>query len=245
MVFQRTFETALITGATSGIGAAFADVLPAQTNLLLTGRREAQLRAAAERLSLPGRRVETVAGDLATASGRAAVIRSAEEARIDLFICNAGAGVHGPFLSHAASDELEMLELNVIACAQLLRELLPGMLARARDSGRRAGIVVVTSRAALGPVPELATYAASKAFQLRLAQALADELKREPVDVLALCPTFTNTGFFEHSGTPLPDRKMMSAVSVARDGLASLGRRAVHFCGNRFHVFALMEMLLR
>jgi short-subunit dehydrogenase len=245
MVFQRKFDTALITGATSGIGAAFADVLPAETNLLLTGRREARLQAAAHQLSLPGRRVEYIAADLTTGTGRAALIDRADAAGIDLFVCNAGAGIYGPFLSHEASEELDALELNVIACVQLVRGLLPGMLARAHERGKRAGIVIVTSRAALGPVPELATYAASKAFQLRFAQALGYELKGEPIDVLALCPSFTNTEFFRNSGTPRPAREMMPAVTVARDALSSLGRRAVHFCGNRLHVFALMETLLR
>lgn len=245
MAFQRTFDYALITGATSGIGAAFADVLPEATGLLLTGRRESRLDATAKRLSVTGRRVDTIAADLATASGRNDLVMRADAGGIDLFICNAGAGIHGPFLSHDAAEELESVELNVVACVQLVRGLLPGMLARARASGRRAGIVIVTSRAALGPVPELATYAASKAFQLRFAQALADELKDEPIDVLALCPSYTNTEFFRHSGTPLPARSMMPAATVARDALGALGRRAVHFCGSRLHIFALMEMLLR
>jgi short-subunit dehydrogenase len=244
-VLPRRFDTALITGATSGIGAAFAEVLPSETHLLLTGRREARLQAASRRLASPGRRVDVVTADLATKAGREAIIRSADAAGIDLFICNAGAGVYGPFLSHEASEELEALELNVVACVLLLRGLLPGMLARAHERGKRAGIVIVTSRAALGPVPELATYAASKAFQLRFAQALGDELKGEPIDVLALCPSYTNTEFFKHAGAPRPAREMMPAATVARDALSSLGRRAVHFCGNRLQVFALMEMLLR
>lgn len=247
MISQQTYATALITGATSGIGAAFAEVLPPQTNLLLTGRREAQLRRTAERLARPGRRIDTIAADLASDTGRAALIARAEAATIDLFICNAGAGVYGPFLGHSAAEERAALELNVVASVQLLHELLPGMLARARAraQGMRAGVIVVTSRAALGPVPGLATYAAGKAFQLRLVQALSTELKAEPVDVLALCPSYTDTDFFRHSGTPVPDRKLMPATAVAREGLASLGHRAVHFGGNRFNVFALMERILR
>ncbi len=245
VILRKSYGTALITGATSGIGAAFADVLPAATNLLLTGRREERLRSAAQRLARPGRRIDLITADLATPGGRQAVIERAEGDAIDLFICNAGSGMHGPFLSHDPAAELESIELNVVACVQLLRGLLPGMLTRARASGDRAGIVIVTSRAALGPVPEMATYAASKAFQLRLAQALRDELKQEPVDVLALCPSYTNTEFFEHAGAPPPPRDMMPPAKVARDALASLGRRAVHFCGNRLHVFALAEILLR
>jgi len=245
MVLQRKFDTALVTGATSGIGAAFAEVLPPETHLLLTGRRGARLEAACRRLSLPGRHVDVLAADLSTEAGRVSVIQRADAAGIDLFVCNAGAGLYGPFLSHEASKELEALELNIIACVQLIRGLLPGMLARAHERGKRAGIVIVTSRAALGPVPELATYAASKAFQLRFAQALALELKSEPVDVLALCPSFTNTEFFVTSGAPPPARQMTPAVTVARHALSSLGRRSVHFCGNRLQLFALMEMLFR
>lgn len=245
MVFQRTFDSALITGATSGIGAAFADLLPAQTQLLLAGRSEPRLAGAAQRLSAPGRRVDTIAADLSRAPARAELIARAEAAGVDLFICNAGAGVYGPFLSHDAAEELDALELNVVACVHLTRGLLPGMLDRARERGKRAGLVIVASRAALGPVPELATYAAGKAFQLRFAQALAEELKGDPIDVLALCPSYTETDFFRHSGAPTPARTMMPAATVARDGLGALGRRAVHFCGNRLHVFVLMEMLLR
>ena len=245
MVFQRKFDTALITGATSGIGAAFAEVLPPETHLLLTGRREARLEEACRQLSRPGRHVASVAADLSTDAGRLSVIRRADATGIDLFVCNAGAGLYGPFLSHEAAKELEAIELNVIACVQLIRGLLPGMLARAHERGQRAGIVVVTSRAALGPVPELATYAASKAFQLRFAQALVDELKAEPIDVLALCPSVTNTEFFAKSGSPPPARQMMPAATVARHALSSLGRRAVHFCGNRLQLFALLEMLFR
>jgi uncharacterized protein len=245
MVSGSTYAQALITGATSGIGAAFAEVLPAETHLLLTGRREMLLRSAAERLSRPGRRVETVAADLCNQAGRAEVLARANAVAIDLFICNAGAGVYGPFLSHETSAELASVELNVVACVELVRGLLPGMLERARAANKRAGIVIVSSRAALGPVPELATYAASKAFQLRFAQALAGEMKDAPVDVLALCPSYTNTEFFQHSGAPPPARDIMPAASVAREGLAALGRRAVHFCGNRLQIFALMEMMLR
>jgi len=189
--------------------------------------------------------VDIFPADLAGESGRRSILERAERAGIDLFICNAGSGVYGPFLSHDSAEELESVEVNIVACVQLLRGPLPGMLERARESGKRAGIVIVTSRAALGPVPEMATYAASKAFQLRLAQALADELKQEPVDVLALCPTYTNTEFFEHAGAPTPPRSLMPPVKVARDALSALGRHVTHFCGNRLHLFALLEILLR
>ena len=129
---QRSYRTALITGATSGIGAAFADALPAETGLLLTGRREARLREVVARHAKPGRVVESIAADLADEAGRDAVVARADAAGIDLLVCNAGSGLYGPFLGHDAAAELESLQLNVIACVHLVRGLLPGMLSRAR-----------------------------------------------------------------------------------------------------------------
>ena len=240
---NRIYRAALITGATSGIGAAFADVLPAETNLLLTGRRAERLHTASKRLAQGERRVDFYPADLTNGVERATILELADRARVDLFVCNAGAGFFGPFLSRGATEELDSVELNVVACVELLRGLLPGMLSRARRSGERAGLVVVTSRAALGPVPQLALYAASKAFQLRLAQALAKELKQEPVDVLALCPSYTDTEFFERSGAPRPSRAPMPAAQVARDALEALGNRATHVCGNRLQPLALLETL--
>lgn len=239
----RSYRAALITGATSGIGAAFAEALPPETDLVLTGRRAERLHAASERLARGNRRVDICPADLTRDVDRATVLELAERSRIDLFICNAGAGTFGPFLGGAATEELESVELNVVACVELLRRLLPGMLSRAHASGERAGIIVVTSRAALGPVPQLALYAASKAFQLRLTQALAKELKQEPVDILALCPSYTDTAFFERSGAPRPSRSPIPAAQVARDGLGALGNRATHVCGNRLHPLALLETL--
>jgi short-subunit dehydrogenase len=242
---QRSYRSALVTGATSGIGAAFADALPPETALLLTGRREARLREAAARHAKPRRAVDSIAADLATVPGREAVIARAEAAQVDLFICNAGAGLYGPFLRHDAAAELESVELNVIACVHLVHALLPGMLARARTGGRRAGLVVVSSRAALGPSRNLATYAAGKAFQLRFTQALARELAQEPVDVLALCPGATDTEFFGNAGAPAPKRRKASPAAVAREALAALGRRTTLFGGKRLHPVVLAERLLR
>lgn len=245
MPVQRSYQSALVTGATSGIGAAFAGALPAETGLLLTGRRNARLREAVARFAKPGRVVESIAADLATAVGRESVIARAEAAHVDLFICNAGSGLYGPFLDHDPASELQTVELNVIATVHLVRALLPGMLARARASSRHAGLIIVSSRAALGPARNLATYAAGKAFQLRFAEGLARELKQDPVDVLALCPGATDTEFFDTAGAPPPKRPRASPAVVAREALDALGRRAVLFGGNRLHPVVLVERLLR
>lgn len=236
---------ALITGATSGIGEAFAKALPAETNLFLTGRNEARLAELAGSLGRNGRRIETLAADLASASGRAAVIARATGLPIDLLINNAGLGHLGRVIDNPAEREREMVEVNCLATVVLTRALLPDMLARAEAARRRAGVIVVASTAAHTPLPYLATYAATKAFDLFFADALAGEMAGLPIDVLALCPGSTRTNFFARAefdkGEPSP---MASADRVARQGLAALGRRRVHIVGGANRVAIVAARLL-
>jgi hypothetical protein len=234
------YRRALITGATSGIGAAFARVLPVETSLLLTGRHAERLREIAEQLGSPERPVDCVAADLTTEAGRAAVIEQARRFRIDLLICNAGRGVHGAFVEKPPLADLSTVALNIEATVTLLRALLPEMLAVAREENRRAGVIVVSSMVVFGPVPAgMICYAASKTFGLRLTEGLAAELRHEPVDVLALCPDSTATEFFDRAGLPLPPGAA-PPETVAREGLTALGRRTVHHCGRRYQPLALL-----
>ncbi len=164
------YQCALITGATSGIGKAFAEALPSDTGLLLTGRAEDRLAALAEALAGDGRRVETITADLGCAEGQSRVIAAAEAANIDLLINNAGLGQYGAFVDNPPEFERAMVEVNVVAPVVLTRALLPGMIARAAESGNRAGIIVVASVAGFHPVPYMSTYAATKAFDLLFAE---------------------------------------------------------------------------
>ncbi len=226
---------ALITGATSGIGEAFARLLPRETGLLLTGRDLDRLAALRDELGGAGtrdRRVEILAADLASEAGRAALIERAAALPIDLLINNAGLGRFGALTDNPPESERAMVEVNVLAPVLLTRALLPGMLQRARSDGRRAGLIVVASTAGFAPLPYLSTYAATKAFDLFFAEGLAGELKREPIDVLALCPGATRTNFQARAGgLRYPESKMASAEQVAREGLAMLGRKPVHVVG--------------
>jgi uncharacterized protein len=224
-------ERALITGASSGIGAGFARVLPATTDLLLTGRSEERLRRISEDLG-GRRRVDWVVADLATDDGRALLVERASQAKIDLLVCNAGGGWSGNFLDRPVSAAHETVNVNVLAVIDLVHALLPEMIARAHRSKRRAGVIIVSSVAAFSRAPAgIACYAASKAFALRLAQALAKEHSDAPVDVLALCPDWTDTDFFERAEvTPPQGQRMMSPDAVAKEGLDALGRRTVHLC---------------
>lgn len=232
---------ALITGATSGIGEAMARLLPAETGLFLTGRDRGRLESLAGELGRSGRQVETLSANLATEAGRAAVIEKATALPLDLLVNNAGLGAFGPLLANPPEREQEMVLVNCLAPVALTQALLPDMLQRARREKRRAGLIVVASTAAYFPLPNLATYTATKAFDLTFAESLAGELADEPVDVLALCPGSTRTNFFARAGVrAMRSMGSSSAEQVAREALAALGRRTVHVVGgnNRLAAFA-------
>lgn len=227
-----TYRCALITGASSGIGEAFARALPKSTALLLTGRDRARLAHLASELANVDRTVRSIAADLATAEGRQAVIGFAEGQPVDLLINNAGIACLGPVAENPPEREAEMAQLNMAAPVEITRALLPGMLKRA-EGGQRGGLIFVASAAAFMPIPLFATYAASKAFLLHYAEALAEELSEAPVDVLALCPGATRTRFFERANVARANLPQMhEADRVAREGLQALGHRIVHVVGS-------------
>jgi len=222
------YRCALVTGATSGIGEAIARALPASCGLLLTGRDAERLAALAEALGEAGRRVEWIAADLATAAGRARVIARAGAAKIDFLVNNAGLGRFGAIADNPPAIEADMVAVNVVAPVEITRALLPGMIERARQNGGRAGVMILSSVVAFQAVPYMTTYAATKAFDLVYAEGLAEELRREPVDVLAVCPGTTRTKFFDRAAMPTNAMPyMIDPGKVARLALAAMGRRTV------------------
>ena len=226
-LLKNEYKSALITGASSGIGSAFARLLPPATSLVLAGRDARQLSRLAEDLSTSERSVMTVTADLATAEGRRHVIKTAQECSVDLLISNAGNGFGGSFGTTPIADEQHSILVNVVATVELLHALIPTMVENAKHESRRCGIIVVSSWAALGPMPKLATYGASKAFQLRLVKSIASELRDEPIDLLALCPTRTETDFFARAGLPTPPM-WVSAETPAAEALKALGNRVTY-----------------
>ncbi|HWK46144.1 MAG TPA: SDR family NAD(P)-dependent oxidoreductase [Stellaceae bacterium] len=225
-----SFNAALVTGSTSGIGASFARMLPASTDLLLTGRDTGRLVALQAELARPGRRVEVLAVDLAAPGGPERLADAANAFGIDLLVNNAGLGRFGMVKDNPIDAERAMVMTNVVAPLLLTRLLLPGMIERAEPGGQRAGIILVASVVAFAGLPYVATYSATKAFDLRLAEGLTAELRGLPIDVLALCPGTTDTEFFNRSGL----RRRGGAHSpdqVAKAGLAALGRRTVQVVG--------------
>ena len=240
------FRSALITGASSGIGEAFARGLPRSTALLLAGRDRDVLSKLAHELASPGRVVRIVAADLSDDSERGSAIAAAESAEVDLIINNAGIGRLGRVIDNTPERESEMVKVNALTPVEICRALIPGMLRRAEATKTRAGVINVSSAAAFGPMPYFATYAASKAFLLHYTEALAEELSDRPVDILALCPGATKTRFFERAGIEHLDFTMHEPERVVREGLHSLGHRTVHIVGpGNYLATAAMRFLPR
>ena len=185
---------AVVTGASSGIGRAFAQSLAARGHpLLLVARREDRLaeltRWARERHGVAAR---AVVADLAAEEGLAACREALDGAPEppEVLVLNAGFGSHGRLWELDREREAEMVRLNCVAVVDLAAHALPGMVARGRGA-----LVVVSSAAAWQPVPYMATYAATKAFELHLAEALAEELRGTGVRAVAVCPGPTRTEF--------------------------------------------------
>jgi short-subunit dehydrogenase len=224
-------ETVLITGASGGLGEAFARIFAARGDaLVLTARSADRLAKVAGALGA-GVRVETLPVDLSAPAGPRELL-AALEARsiaVDVLVNNAGFGTFGPFAESDLDQELAQIQLNVAALTHLTQALLAGMLRRGR--GR---ILNVASTAAFQPGPMMAVYYATKAYVLSFSEALSNELKGRGVTVTCLCPGPTRTGFMARAKMGDPEvlarsRVMMDPEAVARKGVEGLmrGRRLV------------------
>ena len=239
------YQTALITGASSGIGEAIARALPPSTNLLLTGRDRPRLQALADSLASNGRSVELQTADIGTDEGLSRLVEWAEPYAPDLLVNNAGFGRFGNALAEAGENDESIVKVNILAPVTLTRALAPGMLKRARANGHRAGLIYVASTVAFFPVPYLATYAASKHFLRAYVEAIANELRREPVDLLAVCPGVTRTAWLERAKMPVPRfAKIDEPEDVARVALAAIGRHPVQMVGSQGHLAACFARFL-
>lgn len=222
-------KRALITGATGGLGEAFARALPYETDFILTGRDEAKLATLRAEF---GSRCETVVADLTKRGELEQVVEAANAGGVDLLINNAGLGEYGPFLSVDFETHRTALRVNIEAVLELIHLLVPGMIHRADISGARAGLINVSSSLAFVPVPTFATYAASKAMVLSFTESLAAELIDEPIDVLAACPGAVKTEFGARSGyggAAVPTA--MDPDKAAKATLNALGRQSTVVIG--------------
>ena len=212
-------KTALITGASAGLGVEFARQLAARGyRLILAARRKDRLDALAAELG----NARVIAIDLAEPGAAAALIAECDAAgaQVDLLVNNAGFGLRGPFTKLDAGRQREMIDLNVGALTDLCRLIGPRMAER-----RSGAILNVASTAAFQPGPKMAVYFATKAYVLSFTEALHEELKPFGVKVSALCPGPTRTEFGEVAGFGQDSRFdsiAMSAVEVVRTGLTGL-----------------------
>ena len=214
---------ALITGASSGIGAELARIHAARGgDLVLVARRLDRLEALRDELEAAhGVSVTPVEADLATPGGIEATMSAVEGREVDVLINNAGFGGRGAFLDHDRERELMMVDLNVRALVDLTHRLAGPMVARGR--GR---ILQVGSTAGFLPGPMQATYFATKAFVNSFGQALSDELRDTGVTVTVLAPGAVDTEFADVADMRMLDsfRGAASARSVAEFGYRAMER---------------------
>jgi len=221
-VKRRQGKWALVTGASAGIGLAFAEKLAAEgMNLVLTARRAERLGPIATRLS-QGRAIsiEICVADLSWERGPAAVFDFTESRgiAIELLVNNAGVGGYGEFRASDLRRQLDMVHLNCAAVVHLTHLYLPGMVAR-----RSGEIVITASTAAFQPTPYIDVYGASKAFDLHFAEGLAAEVARHGIRVCALCPGPTESEFHEVAGVPEEGhRNRVPAALVVEAALGAL-----------------------
>ncbi len=223
---EASMRTALVTGATSGIGAAFARQLAARGHsLVLVARDTGRLTAMAAELSAKHHvDAAVLPADLATAAGCGVVEQrlAATDDPIDLLVNNAGVTLNRSFLRSTAEDEERLLDLNVHAVMRLTHAALPGMVAR-----RHGGIINVSSASGFAAVMPGSTYPASKAWVMHFSEAIGLSVRQFGVRVMALAPGYTRTEFHGRAGidmTKTPSWLWLDADDVVRDGLRDLTR---------------------
>ncbi len=227
-------QTALITGASAGLGEKFAIALAAQgSDVILTARRADRLEALAKRITgESGQQAHVIASDLAAPGAVAALMTeiSARGLAVHTLINNAGFGARGPFTELGGAMQSDMIDLNCRALVELSHAVLPAMIERGAG-----GILNVASTAAFQPGPWMAVYYASKAFVLSFSEALHEEVRGKGVRVACLCPGATKTEFADLADmgeTRLFKMFAGDADAVVRDGLAALkANRAVAVSG--------------
>ena len=233
---------AVITGASSGIGRAFALELTGRGfPVFLIARREAELERVANEVSSLGGLAKIIVADLATPDGIESTAERLGEIDVAVLVNSAGIGAYGAFAEQPIGRETDQVALNVAAVVALTRRLLPRMI----DRGR--GLVInVASILGFMPVPYFATYAATKAFVLHFSEALSVELLGTGVQVLAASPGVTKTDFTRAAGSGDPDGKLprLAPEHVARVSMkAADDRRVVRPIGAVYRVLAFLAAI--
>lgn len=222
-------RTAVVTGASSGIGAEIArDLVRRGHGVTLVARSADKLQALAAELGASGVRAEVLATDLSDRSARASLLERVTSLGLtpDILVNNAGFSTLGPVAASDPLDEMNMIEVDVVAVADLCSRFLPGMVERGRGA-----VLNVASTAAFQPLPGQAGYGAGKAFVMSYTESLAGELRGTGVTATVLCPGPVDTGFGERAGftkedaeKALPAFMWETAEDVAKEGVAALDK---------------------
>ncbi len=238
---------ALITGGASGIGAEFGRQLAAiGCNIVIVDVQTAMMKEHAGKLMEQyGIVVRTVNADLSRIDFMKKISPAIKDISIGLLVNNAAWGSAGEFMKTDMKDLVLAVEVNCRASMILAREIGPAMVERGRG-----GIIFLSSSSALQGTPIVANYAATKAYNLILAEALWDELGGYGVDVLALCPGATNTPAFRQSGANIdnvPGMPFMEPAEVVAEALKALGKRPSVIAGpmNSIASFVMTRFLSR
>jgi hypothetical protein len=233
-------RTALVTGASSGLGVSFArELAAAGADLVITARRGAQLDSLAKELrEKHGIRVDTIVLDLSEPGSPERLFAKTEgEGRaIDVLINNAGGGIHRDFVDIPWEQTARQIQLNVVSLTELTHRFVRVMLER-----ERGHVLNIASIGAYTPSPTYATYSAGKAYVRDFTEAIAYELRNTPVRVCCLCPGGTLTEFHQASGHALSGA--FKATFMSADSCASIGLSAL-FGGRRNVVSGLSNKLM-
>lgn len=211
---------ALVTGASSGIGKAFAEKLAPEYNLILTARRIELLEEIKKILSVYSNEIVLIKADLSDVSEIENFITNVEDYNIDLLICNAGFAKTGKNNELKAQDTIDMINLNCTAVLRLISAISEKMI-----KGGNGEIIIISSVLGLIPSPYSSVYGATKSFVFQLGQSLFHELARFNVKILTVCPGGTSTEFQRVSkmNTGLFVRKPEQVVETA---LTNIGRKS-------------------
>ena len=223
-MFTYQGKTALITGASSGIGRAFAHALARRgMSVVLVARSQERLHALATELSQRhGIRAEVIPADLSQEDAIRQIQREVQQRGlvIDLLVNNAGFATNGYFETLSPERDHEQVMVDVTAVVDLTHAFVPALLERSPG----AAIINVASTAGFQPLPYMAVYGASKAFVLSFSQALAEEYRTRGLRVLSLCPGATETAFFDVAGESASFGRRRTPEQAVATGLRALER---------------------
>ena len=239
---------ALVTGASAGIGEAFARQLARRGyDLVLVARRKDRLEKLARELtSANAVTVDVIEADLSTPAGVAAIEARLADGDIDLLVNNAGFGTRGEFTDLPIDREMEELDVNIRALVRLTHAALAPMVKQ-----KRGNVINVGSTGSFQPVPYMSTYAATKAFVLHFSEGVHEEVKKQGVTVTCLCPGYVLTEFQQVAGLnerKLPNLGRKTPDQVAEAALnATLAGRAIVVPGlpNRLLATSMVRLVPR